>query len=99
MDTHPAEGSGGLGGAHGGEHGGDAHAPSDAPHAVEVAFLRRLDLGQGHGQAQAPQRATCLSAGLWAQHLLLGRDRVRDDDDDDDDQLAAGSVGRMEMVC
>lgn len=78
MDTHPAEGPGGLGAGDSGEHGGDAHAPCDAPHAVEVTFLRRLDLGgnAGHGQAQ---RATCLSSGLWAQHLLLGRYRVRDD--------------------
>lgn len=40
----------------------------DVPHAVDVLPLRRLYLGKG-------QRATCLSAGLWRQHLLLGKDK------------------------
>lgn len=79
MDAHPAEGSGGVHYSTG-EHGEDEHsAPPDAPHAVEVTFLRRLDLAAAAGDGKAaalPQRATCLSAGLWGQHLLLGRDRV-----------------------
>ncbi len=53
MDLTPGEGSSSV---------------LEAPHAVEVLPLRRLDLGKG-------QRATCLSAGLWSQHLLLGKDR------------------------
>lgn len=48
--------------------GGGMSSVLDAPHAVEVLPLRRLDLGKGN-------RATCLSAGLWSQHLLLGKDR------------------------
>lgn len=90
VDAHPAQGSGGIHYSTG-EHGDDAHsAPSDAPHAVEVTFLGRLDMGAGAGadgdgkakaavqqqQQQQGQRATCLSTGLWGQHLLLGRDRV-----------------------